>query len=165
LNSEKTAISRRGPSAPLKKLLELNLIEGTVLDYGGGKGADFLHLKDKFPTIHWDPNFQYQNGLFIPQKNEFNLTHKFDTILCTYVLNVLPPEERSMAIQNVLKLLKGKAIFTLRSDKIRGTPYEDGVLTSKKTFQKSFTAEQLQQLIPNSKIILDTGTFVSVITP
>jgi SAM-dependent methyltransferase len=171
---EKTAISRKEPSAPLIDLLQTDLIHGDVLDYGGGKGMDFLFLKFmKKKTFYWDPNFMRtkvgKDSLFVPfdcNYYDFYKDKKFDTVLVTYVLNVLPPVERKQVIDHVLSILKpkGVAIFTVRGlkDKISGTPYKDGVLTKKGTFQRLFNAEQLKEQIPNSESVLDTGRYVTV---
>jgi len=173
---EKTAISRKEPSAPLIDLLQTDLIQGDVLDYGGGKGIDFLFLefiKKKIKPHYWDPNFMQtkvgKNSLFVPFETKFEdfyKNKKFDTVLVTYVLNVLPPEERKQVIDHVLSILKpnGVAIFTVRGpkDKISGKSHEDGVITKKGTFQRLFSAEQLKTQIPNSEIVLDTGRYVTV---
>ena len=49
--SHKTAIARSGPSAPLLTLEKMGLINGEVLDYGCGKGADEKYLLSKNISI------------------------------------------------------------------------------------------------------------------
>lgn len=182
---EKTAIKRSKPSAPLMELLDPDIyIKGKILDYGGGQGQDFKFLYEQKKDVHyWDPNFAHSYLLsyktvthqFTPQKTDlsqpFSLIcpfrdNTFDTILCTYVLNVLPPDERRETIKNVLSLLKpnGQAFFTVRGpkDKITGKPYKDGVITRRNTFQRLFSLTDLLLEIPDSKPVLNEGNFVTV---
>lgn len=78
---------------------------GKVLDYGCGRGfdCDFLECDG------YDPHYRPEQP-----------AHRYDTIFCVYVLNVLPTEEeRFEAINSVRKLLKkdGKAYFVVRNDR------------------------------------------------
>lgn len=169
---ERTAISRAKPSTPIQKLAnETDLLQGDVLDYGCGKGADVLFLESKRGlTYAWDPNFLLTTTGYEKIQNSCPWTKPtFDTIVCTYVLNVLPPAERKKVISHVLTLLNpgGKAIFSARGPKdrtaIKGRTYKDGVITQKGTFQRVFSAKQLQSQIPGSSILFDEPGFVSVV--
>lgn len=107
-NPELTAKKREYPSFPTKWLFNQNLIKGEVLDFGSGYGKDGEFLRDKgFDVTDYDPYY----------KPEF-LSNSFDTILCQYVLNILPPSEQSFVIMRVSELLKedGKAFFAVRRD-------------------------------------------------
>lgn len=134
LYSSRTAIHRTKPSAPLLALLERKLILGNVLDYGGGRGQDYLYLcsMDKyyedFDVNYWDPNFEFLGMKLIEKENPYILRTKFDTVLCTYVLNVLLPEKRKKVIEHIQSILSldGSAFITVRADKVSGTEYEDG---------------------------------------
>lgn len=110
MGSHKTAITRKGPSSPLLTLEKMGLINGDVLDYGCGKGADGVYLKTKsIKTDSYDP---YWNPILLEGK-------KYDTILCTYVLNVIESDkEQADLISSILKHLKpsGKAYMTVRRD-------------------------------------------------
>lgn len=148
---EQTAMQRIGPSAPLKYFLQHNLVTGSILDYGCGKGADVRHLLAQgYQAVGWDPNFPSTKP-----------AGKYDTVLCTFVLNVLLPEERQKVIAHVKNLTKGKAIFTVRSwlDGIKGTPIHDGFLTRKGTFQKPFDVLDLQKELGEAAII-HKGRFI-----
>lgn len=106
--SHLTVKERRGPSFPVKYLLQCGLIQGTVLDFGCGTGIDVAFLRDKgFTVSGYDPYYapDYPQG-------------KFDTILCLYVLNVLLPEEQAVVLMAVSELLKptGRAYFAVRRD-------------------------------------------------
>jgi len=106
--SYNTAIARKGPSSPLLSLEKMGLISGKVLDYGCGKGADGKYLSSKSISVDsYDPFW-----------NPINLNQKYDTILCTYVLNVLEGNEEEELISNILKHLspKGKAYISVRRD-------------------------------------------------
>ena len=109
VQSYKTAMSRKGASAPLKFLYSKNMISGTVLDYGCGKGSDAKHLIDSgFDAKGYDP---YWNPIDIDNQ-------KFDTILCTYVFNVLDYEEEELLLSSIKNHLKddGQAYITVRRD-------------------------------------------------
>ena len=107
-NSHLTAIKRERVSYPTRILFNASKIEGKVLDFGCGHGADVDFLrKQNLEVSAFDP-FYFPN---YPSE-------KFDTILCHYVLNVLMPEEQAFVLMSVAELLKpsGKAYFTVRRD-------------------------------------------------
>lgn len=107
-NSHHTAILRTEASYPARYLHRNGFIAGRVLDFGIGHGADirFLHNAG-FDVSGYDPEYLPE----IPQG-------QFDTILCTYVLNVLLPVEQSHVLMAVSELLApyGRAFFTVRRD-------------------------------------------------
>jgi len=109
VESYNTAISRKGPSSPLLSLEKIGLINGRILDYGCGKGADGKYLLSK--NIHIDSYDPFWNPISLNGK-------KYDTVLCTYVLNVLEEEDEKDLISNILKHLnpKGKAYISVRRD-------------------------------------------------
>lgn len=100
-----TAMARKVPSKPAQWLAERNLLRGRCLDFGCGRGLDAITLgMEKF-----DPHFYPQ----VP-------VGTFDTVLCTYVLNVLPsPTERDAVISDLLRKLSpgGTAYITVRTDR------------------------------------------------
>tara|TARA_R100001530_G_C4273011_1_gene143607 strand:+ start:147 stop:614 length:468 start_codon:yes stop_codon:yes gene_type:complete len=103
----RTAGQRSKPSSPSRWLYNNTDIQGPVLDYGCGRGADVNHFK----IDGYDPNGpDYQH-----------LPHRYyRTILCTYVLNVIPTSyEREEVIKQVKSLLTedGVAYFSVRADK------------------------------------------------
>jgi len=105
-----TAKERDRLSFPAKILVNKNLIQGKVLDYGCGFGKDVELLRSKGVEIvgydkHYFPEYPVQ---------------QFGTIPCFYVLNVLLPEEQSnvlIEISRVKSLYNGphgvSAIFDL----------------------------------------------------
>jgi GNAT superfamily N-acetyltransferase len=105
----RTAITRGGPSAPAKALQRKKLIRGKVLDYGSGRGEDAEWLRSQgLKVTAYDPH----HG---PKKKP---TGGFDTILVTYVLNVLPAKSQTELVRSVCKLLSpgGRAYLTARTD-------------------------------------------------
>lgn len=107
-HSHLTAKERDKVSYPTRRLYNLGVIEGDVLDFGSGFGKDVEFLNSKnISCTAYDPHHapNYPN-------------RKFDTIICQYVLNVLLPEEQAAVLMSVSELLKptGKAYFTVRRD-------------------------------------------------
>lgn len=102
-NTHETAIARKTLSAPAKRLVKLGLISGRVLDYGCGRGKDAEIL-----------NCEGYDPYYFPTKPR----GKFDTILCSYVLNVLTEESRQEVIDSIKRLLKsgGSAYISVRRD-------------------------------------------------
>ncbi len=103
-NSHLTAISRKGYPAPTKWLVEQNLIRGRTLDYGCGKCAPLN-------PIDWD-NYD-------PHHYPCVIVGGYDTILCNYVLCVLPRNERIEVLRQIQFLLKsdGIAYISVRNDR------------------------------------------------
>jgi ATP adenylyltransferase len=107
-NSHLTAKERDKVSYPTRRLYNMGVIEGEVLDFGSGFGKDAEFLNSKgISCTNYDPHYFPD----YPDK-------KFDTILCQYVLNVLLPEEQADVLMAVSELLKpaGKAFFSVRRD-------------------------------------------------
>lgn len=103
-NSHKTAITRRSLSAPTKYLMSQNLLKGTLLDFGCGKGYDCDHLKCEGYDPHYRPNKLLKN--------------EYDTIFCNYVLNTLEEDMHPQVIQKIKSLLssEGVAYISVRND-------------------------------------------------
>ena len=120
--SHLTAITRKAPSAPIRWLNSHNLLVGKLLDFGCGKGTD----AEFFEMDCYDPHY-------FPERP----TGKYDTITCTYVLNVVHKTIGDEIVKQVLVLLSegGVAYFTVRRDiKKEG-------LTSRGTFQRNVERE------------------------
>lgn len=103
-----TAIKRKDLSVPTRYLLQHNLLQGRILDFGCGFGYDTDELKKRgFDIIGYD--YYYRPDY---------LEGKFDTIICNYVLNVLEPYAQAEVMMNVTNLLssKGTAFFAVRRD-------------------------------------------------
>ena len=109
VQSYNTAISRKRASVPLRYLQDKGHLKGAVLDYGCGKGADFNHLKQAgYAAEAYDPHWK-----------PIDLTGRsFDTVLCTYVLNVVNAEAEDDILRSIRLLLKeeGQAFISVRRD-------------------------------------------------
>lgn len=121
-----TAKERDKLSFPAKYLLNQQLLVGDVLDFGCGFGTDVQLLKKHSINIEG-----YDKHYYPTYPNR-----KFDTILCFYVLNVLMPEEQSMVLMELSRLLKptGKAFIAVRRD-IQYEGFRVHKLHQKQTYQ------------------------------
>lgn len=114
MNEHKTAIARIKLSAPARYLLRAGRILGERLDYGCGRGTDAAILcADKY-----DPHYA-------PARP----ARMYNTILCTYVLNVLDPAAGFAVRKDIASLLlpRGVAYLAVRRDFKRDYTTRDGV--------------------------------------
>lgn len=105
--SYRTAIKRTKLSTPTKFLVGSNRIRGKVLDYGCGRGFDADYLG-------WDKYDPYYSPLPV------EIFGKYDTIVCNYVLNVIPNKvDRMGVVETIRKKLRkgGTAYITVRREK------------------------------------------------
>jgi len=138
-----TALTRYGFSAPIQTLARFGFLDGakTVFDYGCGKGDDLRGLLENgIDAAGWDPHYA--------QNNEKRRAH---LVNLGFVINVIENlEERVEAICGAFKLADELLVVSAmiaNQEAVKGTPYGDGVLTSRNTFQKYFTQSELQQFI------------------
>ena len=102
----RTAISRSSMSVPARWLDDEGLIVGDILDFGCGRGYDANELG----AVGYDPN---------SDDHQETPNDKFDTVVCIYVLNVIPPDEQQgclTAIQDYLKDDNSVAYIAVRRD-------------------------------------------------
>ena len=68
-------------------------------------------ISKKYKVSYWDPHYYPKN----PPSNF--TSHSFQTIFCTYILNVISKKERMVAIKKIQRLLHkdGKVFFTVRT--------------------------------------------------
>jgi 2-polyprenyl-3-methyl-5-hydroxy-6-metoxy-1,4-benzoquinol methylase len=100
----RTARARSKPSVPITRLAKDGLLDGRCLDYGCGKSPD----AEVYDMKKFDPHFSPE----MPKG-------KFDTITCTYVLNVIESEtERFKVLLDIQSRLTptGIAYITVRND-------------------------------------------------
>jgi diadenosine tetraphosphate (Ap4A) HIT family hydrolase len=124
--SHLTAKERIYLSFPAQFLLDTNLFQGKVLDFGCGFGNDVKLLQEKgFDIAGYDPYYfpQYPN-------------EKFDTIICFYVLNVLFSEEQANILMEIAHLLKpgGKVYYAVRRD-LKKEGFREHYIHKKPTYQ------------------------------
>ncbi|MEH1902334.1 MAG: bifunctional class I SAM-dependent methyltransferase/HIT family protein [Nostoc sp.] len=121
-----TAIERSYLSFPAQFLLNQNLLQGKILDFGCGFGNDVKILRQKgYDITGYDP-------YYFPEYPD----NKFDTIICFYVLNVLFTEEQTNVLMEVSHLLKpgGKAYYAVRRD-IKKEGFREHYVHKKPTYQ------------------------------
>ncbi|TYB49195.1 DNA phosphorothioation-associated putative methyltransferase [Actinomadura chibensis] len=114
----------------------------TVLDYGSGRGDDVRGLEQMgFHARGWDP-------FYAPDRDP----RPAEVVLLTYVLNVIEdPMERREALARAWELAERLLVVATRltweRSKVRGNEYEDGILTSRHTFQHLFSPAELRAYV------------------
>jgi DNA phosphorothioation-associated putative methyltransferase len=144
VDRHKTALTRYQLSQPVKLLIRHSLIskETSIFDYGCGQGDDLNGLlQGEHDAKGWDPHFA-PDAPFVP----------CDVVNLGFVLNVIEdPKERTAALKKAWNLTKGVlsiAVMPPSGDAIEHSkPFGDGFLTTRGTFQKYFTQEQLREYI------------------
>lgn len=144
IDRHKTAIVRHELSAPMKQLAKQGYLNGdhTIFDYGCGRGDDLTELQAHgLDAIGWDPNFR-------PEADKV----MSDLVNIGFVINVIEDKvERDEALFGAWELA-GKLLVVsamLANDKFisQFTPYKDGVITSRNTFQKYYAQAELKGYI------------------
>jgi hypothetical protein len=139
MNSAATAITRTKVSAPTRWLVNNNYLYGLVCHFGEGKAFMDTEAMNNMQEV--DGVYAYEPASADPNKQELPLGCPFEFVVANYVLNVLEPEERAEAF--IQAYLKGvSAIFTVRLDSVNGTPYKDGVITQRNTFQAQLNTDE-----------------------
>ncbi|MEG3765292.1 DNA phosphorothioation-associated putative methyltransferase [Alteromonas sp. 14N.309.X.WAT.G.H12] len=144
IERDRTAIVRYELSAPMKILAKHGFLEGqySIFDYGCGRGDDLRELEAHgLDALGWDPNF-------LPDADKINA----DLVNIGFVINVIEERnERMEAIQGAWaltdKLLVISAMLANENYLAKFTPYKDGIITSRNTFQKYFTQSELKMFI------------------
>lgn len=140
----KTALHRGDLSRPIQCLLRDGLLsrERTFLDYGCGRGDDFRRLSDmKFECRAWDPVHR-ADGEIKPS----------DVVNLGYVVNVIEnPAERGDTLRRAWSLAKTVLVVSARlTHEAAGTTavsFQDGVLTTRGTFQKFYEQQELRSWV------------------
>ncbi len=147
VSPKKTAISRTDLSRPVRIGVEEGLIseEHSFFDYGCGRGDDLRRLKAMgIQAAGWDPGHR-------PDASK----QKSDTVNLGFVLNVVEDEDERRDILRSAWSLSGNALIVgarLKHDRkgLKGKDHEDGLVTSRGTFQKFFDQSELRGLIDQS---------------
>jgi DNA phosphorothioation-associated putative methyltransferase len=143
----KTAIDRNQLSQPVNILARHNYLNGeySFLDYGCGKGDDLRELEAHgIDATGWDPIHNPEGQLI-----------NSDIVNLGFVLNVIEDkEERTETLKRAWEYTEKLLIVSvmLASDSIisQFTPYKDGVVTSRNTFQKYYSQGEFRHFIENS---------------
>lgn len=138
-----TALTRYGFSAPLQALARFGFLDGakSIFDYGCGRGDDLKGLRqNNIRADGWDP-------YFAPNCEKKSA----DIVNLGFVINVIEDsEERSDALRGAYHLTDELLVVSAmlaNQESVSGTPYSDGVLTSRNTFQKYYTQGELRHFI------------------
>ncbi len=160
IDRHKTAIVRHELSAPMKTLAKHGFLTGdySIFDYGCGRGDDLRELEAHgIDALGWDPNFR-------PDSDKISS----DVVNIGFVINVIEdPDERIDAVLGAWeltdKLLVVSAMLANESYIAQFTPYKDGVITSRNTFQKYFTQGELkayiERIIDEEAIAISPGIY------
>ncbi len=139
----KTAMSRSNLSAPIQFLTRHGFLDGelTIFDYGCGRGDDLRNLKENDINVcGWDPHF-------LPECSKV----PSDLVNLGFVINVIEDEdERREALQGAYELankLLVVSVMLYNQKSNKGQHYNDGIITSRNTFQKYFTQAEIKQYI------------------
>ena len=158
---DRTAIARSDLSRPVQLLIGNGVLtpEHTFFDYGCGIGDDVRFLQSLGYVAHgWDPAYRPDEA-----------PRSAAVVNLGYVLNVIErPAERADALRQAFELaqtclcvavLVGSAAYA-------GEPrtFGDGVLTSRRTFQKYYRQEEvgryLEEVLSVVPIPLEAGVFL-----
>lgn len=157
----KTAIDRHKLSQPMQILARHDYLSGdySILDYGCGKGDDLRELEAHGIDIcGWDP-------VYNPEGNIVNS----DIVNLGFVINVIEDmEERESTLKHAWahaeKILIASVMIAGESVVSQFTPYRDGVITSRNTFQKYYSQggfrEYLEQTLDEPAIAVGQGIFL-----
>jgi 2'-5' RNA ligase/GNAT superfamily N-acetyltransferase len=145
-NAGRTQIARgSNVSVPTRTLIDKGLIRGRVLHHGAGRAqADTAAMLDAGAdaVVEYDPYHPDPIG-----RDRSVLGQRYDVVVSNYVLNVLPPEQRREVLRDLAKATGGHTYVAVRGigdTSIKGTPFADGVETSRGTFQRGYRATDLE---------------------
>ena len=149
-----TAIARKKLSMPMRTVVEKNIInkDDWILDYGCGRGDDVKHLREQGYdcTRGYEPNMP-DPDFIIDKEEEYLPKFKFNMVTLIYVLNAIEGiEKRKEILRRAFYLSDKHILIAVRTEKINGVPYKDGVRTKRKTFQKRYTTEELLVFIQSA---------------
>jgi DNA phosphorothioation-associated putative methyltransferase len=142
-----TAVDRDKLSTPMQSLARHGYLDGehSILDYGCGKGHDLLELEAHgLDVIGWDPAYR-PDGIKRPS----------DIVNLGFVINVIEDrQERAQCLSAAYSLAKQFLVVSVmlggEATTQKFTPYKDGVVTSRGTFQKYFTQAELRDFIEST---------------
>lgn len=161
IERHKTAIYRNSLSQPMQILARHNYLNGdfSVLDYGCGKGDDLRELEAHgLDIIGWDPVHRTEGELL-----------NSDIVNIGFVLNVIEDkQERDATLKSAWsyadKLLIVSVMVAGDRHIEQFTPYKDGIVTSRNTFQKYYSQGEfrtyIEDQIGEAAIAVRQGIFI-----
>lgn len=140
----RTALQRYSLSTPMQALWKHGYLDGrcTVFDYGCGRGDDLRLLKELgVDASGWDPHFAAQHE-----------KRQSDVVNLGFVINVIEDlKERREALMGAFslsrKVLAVSALIGGRTAYEQHRLFRDGVLTTRGTFQKYFSQQELRDYL------------------
>jgi len=161
IERHKTAIDRNHLSQPMQILARHNYFNGdwSVLDYGCGKGDDMRELEAHGIDISGYDPVHYPEGELINS----------DIVNLGFVLNVIEDrEERTKTLRRAWEHARNLLIVSVMvagESVIRQfTPYKDGVITSRNTFQRYYSQSEFRSYVETSldenAIAVGQGIFI-----
>lgn len=161
-----TARTKFKPSKPLVDMLTAGVINGSLLDYGCGKGNDFKYLQTKKPNTlisGFDPHYY----------PDLSAKARYDTIFCNYVINYIKdPNEITNLLKTIRKHLVpgGRLIITARSlAEVKGNvkrndnwiyiPELNGYESKAGVFQRGYDNNTLTDMVAAAKFKIITDKF------
>ncbi|MGL4475159.1 MAG: DNA phosphorothioation-associated putative methyltransferase, partial [Shewanella sp.] len=147
IDRHKTALVRHSLSSPMKSLAKLGFFNGnySIFDYGCGRGDDLRELQcHGLDVLGWDPNH-------FPEGDKKTAA----IVNLGFVLNVIEDKhERLEALFGAWELAEKLLVVSvmLANDEFiaKFTPYKDGVITSRNTFQKYYKQAEIKSFIERS---------------
>lgn len=138
---------RASLSRPIERATQDGVVRSacTVLDYGCGRGDDVSRLRALgIDASGYDPAFFPETPLAVA-----------DVVNLGYVINVIEdPDERRRVLRGAYALSRRALIVSARlvsdAKRLRGSAFGDGVITASRTFQKTFTQDELRTWIEES---------------
>jgi hypothetical protein len=150
----KTAIRRNRISAPVQWLINDGWVRKDESWLHFGEGYSFLDtaaLNDAVPFDVWadDPAKR------CPER----LSWTYDCAYAGYVFNVVGLKTRQAILERLVSITTHAVYFAVRSDPIKGIPFEDGVLTGK-GFQVSYSLRKFAADFPNAHVLHNGGHYL-----
>ena len=155
----KTVTTHKSPSPATRKIIEQFPRGKNILDFGSGRGRNTLFLhENKFDVFPYEPHYDKIKNHMVEHDHtdyEYFTYGAFDIVLCSYILNILPIKERTVVLKQLSNLTWKYLIIEVRSkghiddlaEASNWTRFEDGYITSRKTFQKGFNHNGLMHEI------------------
>ncbi len=158
--------NRNRVSKGTKLISSLIKPDDKVLDFGCGNGRNGQWLLDQHDDIvvaFYDPYInldvkKHADRTVVILDNYELFEDEYDWILCSFVINVLPPVERIIVYADLIAIKSPNLIVEARSVKDIGsawneswTPHKDGWITTKNTFQVGITIEDIVSMLNGSQ--------------
>jgi DNA phosphorothioation-associated putative methyltransferase len=141
-----TALTRTTLSAPVQLLHKHGFLDATrsLFDYGCGRGSDLRGLNEMgLRCSGWDPYFSPETDLVTA-----------DIVNLGFVINVIEdPVERRDALLGAWTLTRQLLVVSTMiasEHSTKGTPYADGIITGRRTFQKYYTQQELREYLAST---------------